>query len=54
MLVLIVHERVDTQRQTNGNVITVDGQKLMLDNSIEKDQIAYSAPDFNGTGNNQP
>ena len=27
--------------QTNGNAITVDGQKPMLDNSIEKDRIAY-------------
>ena len=31
---------VETQQQTNGNVITIDGQKPMLDNSIEKDQIA--------------
>ena len=28
------------KRQTNSNVITIDGQKPMLDNSIDKDQIA--------------
>ena len=28
------------KQQTNGNAITVDGQKPMLDNSIDKDQIA--------------
>ena len=33
-----MYERVETQRQTNGNAITVDVQKPMLDNSIEKDK----------------
>ena len=28
------------KRQTNGNAITVDGHKPMLDNSIDKDRIA--------------
>ena len=28
------------KRQTNGNAIIVAGQKTMLDNSIDKDQIA--------------
>ena len=30
---------MDTQQQTNGDVIMVDGQKPILDNSIEKDRI---------------
>ena len=34
-----LYERVETKRQTNSNAITVKGQKPMLDNSIEKDQI---------------
>ena len=33
-------DRWKLKRQTNGNPITVDGQKPMLDNGIEKDRIA--------------
>ena len=36
----IPYEWVETQRQTNASAITVDGQKPVLDNSIEKDQNA--------------
>ena len=31
---------METQRQTNGDAITVGGWKPELDNSIDKDQIA--------------
>ena len=50
---LALYEQVEIQQQTNGNAITVDGQKPMLDNSIEKTR-SLGAPDFNSTGNNQP
>ena len=33
-------DRWKLKQQTNGNAITVDGEKPMLGNSIEKDQIA--------------
>ena len=31
---------MESQQQTNGNAITVGGQKPILDNSMGKDQIA--------------
>ena len=37
---VMLYTRVETQQQTNGNAITVYGQKPVLDNSIEKDRIA--------------
>ena len=45
---------METQRQTNSNAITVDSQKPMLDNSIDRDRIAWYANDVNSTDNNQP
>ena len=43
------------QRQTNGDAITVDSQKPMLDNSIVRDRIAWLClNDVNCTDNNQP
>ena len=35
--------RMETQRQTNGDVIKVSGQKPTLDNSIDMDRIACYA-----------
>ena len=34
---------METQRQTNGDVITIGGQKPTLENSIEKDRITCYA-----------
>ena len=45
---------METQWQTNGDAITICGQKPMLDNSIDRDQISYSANDVNSTNNNHP
>ena len=45
---------METQRQSNGNAIMVGGQKPMLNNGINRDQIAYYTNDVNGTDNNQP
>ena len=42
------------KRQTNSNAITIDGQKPILDNSIDKDWITYSAPDIISTNINLP
>ena len=39
---------METQQQTNSNVITVDGQKPTLDNSIDGDWINYYANDVIG------
>ena len=39
----ILYEWMETQTQTNGNAITVAGQKPMLDNSMDKDRIAIWA-----------
>ena len=45
---------IKTQGQTNGNTITVDGQKSILDNSVDKNQIALYANDIKSTDHNQP
>ena len=39
-LKLIFTAGIETQRQTNGDAITVGGQKPMSDNSIDRDWIA--------------
>ena len=44
---------METQRQTNGDAITADGQEPMLDNSADKDWIASCTSDVNSTSNNQ-
>ena len=43
-----------TQRQTNGDVITVDGQKPVLANSMDRERVAYYTNNVTSTGNNQP
>ena len=45
---------IETQRQTNGDAITVGGQKAMLDKSIDRDWIAQCTNNVNSTNNNQP
>ena len=46
--------RMETQQQTNSDAITVDDQKPVLDNCIDKDWITCYANDANSTGNSQP
>ena len=44
---------METQGQTNGDAITVGGQKPMFDKSINRDQITQYTNDVNSNDNNQ-
>ena len=43
---------METQQQTNGDIIMFSGQKTMFDNSIVRTG-SLNAPDVNSTDNNQ-
>ena len=45
---------MEIQWQAKGDVITVSGQKPMLENSVNRDLIAKYANDVDSTDNNQP
>ena len=53
-MVCVYTAGMETQQQTNSNVITVGGQKPLLDNSIDKDWIACYANYVKSTDNDQP